>query len=244
MRKKVLWAAALVLLTALGTTLWLVVPMASGGGATHAKKQADPCQLARQPASPLEENTVTVDDLFKTIAMEKEVFVCTSAVGEAPTELRDVETFIEIVELATRGGVRVVEKRVESATCIKQLSPNGTTVKCFAQPVDLGPPGNPAIPGDCTPAPEQPGDPVEMNTAVSPKDRFAKTVKVEKEVFTCGDSLVADVYLFTEIIEAPSQTDTGLPTVRPIAKQFEGIVCFKSIAEARVIGCRQIGPLG
>jgi len=243
MRKKVRWAAALVLLTALGTTLWLVVPMASGGGATHAKKQADPCQLARQPASPLEENTVTVDDLFKTIAMEKEVFVCSSAVGEAPTELRDVETFIEIIELATRDGVRVVEKRVESATCVKAIAPNGTTVKCFTRPVPLEPAGNPAIPGNCTPAPEQPSDPVEMNTAVSPKDRFAKTVKVEKEVFTCGD-LVADVYLFTEIIEAPSKTDTGLPTVRPIAKQFEGIVCFKSIPEATVIGCRQIGPLG
>ncbi|PYQ04799.1 MAG: hypothetical protein DMF83_17280 [Acidobacteria bacterium] len=244
MRKKLRWAPAPTFAAVLAAALWLLVPPAFGGTADTPQEAGDPCRLAQpQPASPLEMNTVTVDSLFKTVVMEKEVFVCANEPG-APASIRDVETFIEIVELATRDGARVVEKRVESATCDKNPSAAGVTVKCNRAAVPLGPPGNPAIPGTCTPSLQQPSDPVEMNTAVGPKDRLVKTIKVEKEVFDCDQgTVVGDLYLFTEIIEAPSETARGLPTVRPIAKRFEGIVCFKSVSEGRLIGCRQVGPL-
>ncbi len=247
MRKKAWCAVALTTAATIAAALWLIVPLAVGGG-TNAKRAAatDPCELVQpQPAHPLEANTVAVGALFKTVAMEKETFACTVDPNFPPTQLRDVETFIEIVEAATRDGVKVVEKRVESATCIKDLAgQGGWVVRCSTEPVALAPPGNPAIPGDCRPSPDQPADPVDMDTAVGANDRFVKTVKVEKEVFFCSEDVVADVYLFTEIIEAQTRNAAGaVGTVRPIAKEFEGIVCFKRIIEPRLTGCRQIGPL-
>jgi hypothetical protein len=34
-----------------------------------------------------------------------------------------------------------------------------------------------------------------------------------------------------------------VPTVSPVAKRFDGIVCFKSVRDAALVGCRQVGPL-
>jgi hypothetical protein len=241
MRRKAWCAAALTSGGVIAAALWLVVPLAVGGGTKSTRAEAtEPCQLVQpQPEHPLEANTVAVDALFKTVVMEKETFACSAEPTLPPTQLRDVETFIEIVEASTPNGVKVVDKRVESATCIKGRAPGGWVVRCSTAPIDLVPVESLTISGGCVPSQEQPTDPVEMNTAVGEKGRV-KTVTVEKELFTCG-GVVVDVYLFTEIIEAPSKSTAGA-TIRPIAKQFEGIVCFKNVQNAKLISCES-GPM-
>jgi hypothetical protein len=67
-----------------------------------------------------------------------------------------------------------------------------------------------------------PSDPVDMNTVVF-KD-IAKTIHVEKEVFTCktknGASVVALVSLYTELFE-------NMNSFKPLNKVVEAITCVK-----------------
>jgi len=115
-------------------------------GAKNAKPVAAPeggpntCRLAQapmQPQLPLELNTIARNGLFKTVAMEKEVFICGSAA--APDSIiRDVETFIETVEL-NKG--QQVEWRVEIATCNKNFTTG--TVQCRTKVLPLATIANP-----------------------------------------------------------------------------------------------------
>lgn len=197
-----------------------------------AHAQFEFCQSA-DPSHPLEMNTVEAARLFKTVAMEKEVFYC----GNDPQSLNavvDLETFIEIIESPRELG-RVVEKRVEVARCEKIFGGPGA-LRCTTREILLEP-GSASLLANCTPPQreQQPSDPVEMNTVAS-RDGTVKTIKLEKEVFQCGP-FIGDLYLFTEIIERPSETETGLPTLRPIDKRFEGIMCLKDPKKQDISRC-------
>ena len=95
------------------------------------------------------------------------------------------------------------------------------------------------------PAQNQPFAPVRMNTVAI--DTMTKTVKVEKEVLDCSHRfnapVLGDVYLFTEIIEGLSQIPQGFPTLAPISKTFEGIICFKDTQEVQLKFCERF-PTG
>src|SRR5690242_1134597 len=61
------------------------------------------CQLqSPQPEAPLMLNALALKDAVKTVAMEKETFNCYDA-HSTLTQLKDVETFIEMVERANGG---------------------------------------------------------------------------------------------------------------------------------------------
>jgi hypothetical protein len=209
-------------------------------GEGQAQPQPGTCELATSPQAPeepLEMNSVVFRDLVKTVVMEKEVFNCTSQFGLP--QIKDVETFVEVVERRDGREMRVVDERVEVAQCIKNLG-NGR-ITCSAYTVDLDPVQSQPLSGCSPPADgRQPRDPVEMETAVS--GSLVKTIKVEKEIFQCGGGpavgeFIGDLYLFTEIIEAPGQTTEREPTLQPVVKTFHGIVCFKDEQTATVVAC-------
>ena len=187
-------------------------------------------------------NTVVIGDLAKTVAMQKELFNCFR--DDQLVQIRELETFIEIIERKTRSTVTGVEKRVEVAECIKDLEAG--TVRCRARDLDLGPASNvPPLLG-CQPLGQ---DPLDMNTVVL--GDFAKTIKVEKEVFKCvrvprQPAEIGDLYIFTEIIERKvtiAPADAPFTTIRRVGNtRFEGIVCFKEAHSAvlpRRVECRQ-----
>jgi hypothetical protein len=214
-----------------------------------------------QPEAPLKLNLVAVGKLAKTIAMEKEVFDCFDAQSTL-SEIRDVETFIEIVERADnrrddRGkkrhrkriahsgkpsrGLKTLSKRVDTATCRKNLTTG--RVACATRRVPLGVTNAPLA--GCTTTRSrypfepltQPAHPVEMSTTVL-DGRVVKTVKDEKEVFDCAGR-IADVYLFTEIVEAVDRRGSGFEGV---ARTFDGVICFKDEVRAQITACRLFTP--
>jgi hypothetical protein len=202
------------------------------------------CRLARppvQPAMPLELNTIARDGLFKTIAMEKEVFECANATG-AMTIIRDVETFIEIVE-KNRG--TLVEMTVAVATCDKDFESGN--VSCGTQNLPLRPVQTPLK--GCNPTDSQglqPSDPVEMNTVTTigtDRREYVKTIKVEKEILSCGN-ILGDHYLFTEIVESRANIPgTQTVTYRPLVRQFFGVFCRKNPVKGAIVACGSFRPL-
>ena len=213
-------------------SLVLLLPLGSS-----AQTDQQQCEQA-DPEHPLELNTVEAGKLFKTVAMEKEVFNCFDDNSGQVARVVDLETFIEIIEQPVNNAVRPVEKRVEVTRCVKDFRTG--RVDCKARDVPLEPVEQ-GILANCTLSRErvQPRDPVEMNTIASSNFRVVKTIKLDKEVFDCGQ-FVGDFYLFTEIIEAPANV-AGLSTLRPVAKQFEAILCLKEARERQDIErCLQI----
>jgi hypothetical protein len=209
--------------------MWLFVPLAASG-----TRQGLTCRVLAPLPSSLQQNTVASGTLVKTVAMEKEVFNCTPTAGGAPT-IRDQETFIDLIERTSTTGIGPVgSPQVESATCDKSLS-NGL-VRCSSVPVSLGTVSAPIA--GCTQGPQPPGP--QMNTVTIGK--FVKTVKVEKELFTCGSS-IADVYVFTEVIEQQTSTPAG-PTYSPLATRFVGVVCYKSASAGTITSCAQFNTAG
>jgi hypothetical protein len=225
------------------TAFWALAPGAGG-------QQAPPagCALAdRQPEEPLELNSVRVGNLVKTIAMQKEVFSCGTVAGSTG-QVKDLETFVELVERQSKRDIVTVDRRVEVAECVKDLV--GGAVRCSASNVPLGFEQAPlrgcslrrgTYPFETI---EQPRDPVAMNTVGVGK--VVKTIKAEVETLDCR-GVLADVYLFTEIIQAKTEArdsrNKKFWTVRPVAKRFDGVVCFKDEAAARVTRCSRF-PTG
>lgn len=209
------------------------------------------------PSHPLELNMETLGPRFKTIAMEKEVFQCPSVTGgdantqsEPEGQVVDVETFIEIVERAVEddngdnGRVVVVERRVEVARCVKDF--NANTVDCSISQRQVPRvsqtgqnPFNPLT--ECTPKESQPDDPVAM--ATEENEGFVKTVKVEKEHLSCTEGS-ADLYLFTEIIEAQRRIPgTNTTSIRPVQRRFDAFFCAKRDDNADIEGCLSFNPV-
>lgn len=208
-----------------GLTLWLTLGNAATTTPQTAAKRWAGCRLAApQPAEPLELNLVAVKigttDYAKAIAMEKEVFLCEGSI-------KDVETFIEWVQVRSGNFMKPRAPTVEQASCEKAY-PRGV-VTCKSRRVTVGPPANPLK--GCKPLPmdRQPAAPVRMSSVVL--GRLVKTVKVEKEIWACPRG-IGDIYLFTEIVEAaPGKVSQRL---------FEGILCIKSESEAELLRCDRI----
>ncbi len=176
-----------------------------------------------QPDSPLELNTVVVGRVSKTVAMEKEIFRCFNKTDPHASVIRtiDVETFVDIIERASHGDVKAVDKHIEVASCTKDrelLSHSPERVPCDTKNVTLRDVPSPF--GGCART-SLPQDPVEMNTVSLLGGELVKTIKVEKEIWDC-DSTILDLYLFTEIVEGRSTSG-----FRPVSKAFEAIICQK-----------------
>ena len=235
MRKLVLLSVVLVAGAVLAS-----VSIAAGDDRAKARKAqaGSGCQPTNpQPSQPLEMNTVVVNGHAKTVAMEKELFDCQAQDGTVQF-VRDVETFVEIIERATSTNVTTVARRVIIATCDKNWLPNGS-VSCRTANITLGGLVGDALKG-CRPLPpggvvRNPEDPVEMNTVVM--GDFIKTIKVEKEVFACANGRIGDLYLFTELIERRS---SAAPIPAPFAERFDGIMCFKDPAQGVIERCTRV----
>jgi hypothetical protein len=245
------WSALAVLVA--GALAAVLVPLASGQQGPSPVPQG--CQLqVPQPEAPLKLNVVAVGRYVKTIAMQKEVFNCFDGQADV-AQIRDVETFIELIGQVAKGdkkpsaadksklpkaSVKLVAKRVEVVTCIKNLRTD--RVSCGTRDLQLGVTATPLE--GCSPTSGtypfdpivQPAHPVEMSTVVL-KNGLVQTIKVEKEVFDCAGR-IGDVYLFTDIVEGEYRGKT----IRPIAKKFHGIVCLKDRGTARVVSCRAFTP--
>jgi hypothetical protein len=201
------------------------------------------CELAtppQGPEEPLELNSVVSRDFVKTIAVEKEVFNCIDQFGRPL--IKDVETFIEVVERRQGQEITLVDERVEVAECVKNLA-NGR-VTCSARTLTLAPGATPSPLVACDPPEDipQPRDPVEMDTVAV--GNLVKTTKVEKETFACGQGpalkdFIGDLYIFTGIVEGPGETAEGESTLQPIATGFLGMMCFKDEIAGTVEACRR-----
>jgi len=238
--------------------LFIVCTLLFAASASGASPSPSPspipqgCQLVSpQPEAPLKLNLVAVNNIAKTIVMEKEVFNCYDSQSTLAS-VRDVQTFMEIIERGVSGkssrhhgnggkppGVTALGKMVQADTCIKDLKSGG--VSCKSVSIPLGVTTTPLEKCRVTkgtypfPVVPQPTHPVEMST-VKLNDRLVKTVTVEKEVFDCAGQ-IGDLYLFTEVIESAHGSD-----VRPVGTQFEGVICLKNEATAQLVSCKLFTP--
>ena len=178
-------------------------------------------------------NTVVADRFFKTVAMEKEIFVCGQQ-GGGTTQIRDVETFIEIVENASGGLVGIPTFLL--STCVS--NPPTGLIRCK----NTVPPTNPVnatpLQGCQVATFNEPDDPVVMNTAVN--NGVVKTIKVDKSWYTCdtpGGLVIQDIYLFNEILERASKNAAGNATLAPYARRIIGVECTKHPTEAIISSC-------
>lgn len=82
-----------------------------------------------------------------------------------------------------------------------------------------------------------------MNTVITSRQDTVKTMKVEKEILSCGQNgpLNGHLYLFTEIVEA--RAGGPADTIRPSEKKFQGILCLVPGGEGRIDVCHHI-PVG
>lgn len=258
---------------ALLASIMVPLALAQGRPASLAGRilgQNGECVERRLP-HPLELNMEDAGSRFKAIAMEKEVFECGGDEINGPNEVRDVQTFIEIVEQVVDDDhngsgdkVRTVEVRAEVATCVKNFGPapaggaGPAFVTCSAENRPVTRIGPDEVTG-CRASFKQPDDPVEMQTAET--EGIVKTVAVEKELLDCtapnGDATVfgspgefrGELFLFTEIIErTKGVTIGGKPTtsIRPIkgGKRFLAVICGKSSLSGEPFGCAQFTPPG
>lgn len=230
------------------------------GAPQGAAQQALQCSLqSPQPEHPLEMNTVVSDPrtsqfrdpLVKHVVMEKEIYDCIREPG-TPNErrfIRDVETFIEIIQRVVQGGRTIpVEKRVEEVICDKGTPAGGFFgASCSVRdvPLEQVPPDV-----DCSPTDHQvrpaPTDPTEMNTVITSRQDVVKTLKVDKEIFTClfvERFVEGHVYLFTEIVE--QRAGGAADTIRPTEKKFQAIFCLVDQENGgRIIRCNHFIPAG
>jgi hypothetical protein len=222
-----------------GAAAGLVFVLAIGSSTAGTKRTAQACRLSsQQPAQPLALNTEAVGgNNVKTVAMEKEIFECQQP---GAVEIRDHETFVEIVEVKGHGQFSTASRSVEESICRKDFTTGA--ISCRIGTVQLASAVDPTPLKGCAPSPAgTPSEFVAMDSATS--GPLMKTVKVDKEVFDCsqrfgGQGVVGDYYLFTEIVESAS----GSAGLTPVSKSFDGIVCFKSVVEAQILGCERFTP--
>jgi len=227
---------------AIGLIVGLLLALAAS--AALAARTNAPSKLAAAPEGPaasactltgpregLELNTVVVGQLFKTVAMEKELFKCGPAGTTQVTQQRDVETFIELVE--NTQGQLVQPVLVMRTICV--MDPPTGKVTCTNTNVPSGG-SNPTPLKGCQPGSfATPDDPVEMDTAVT--SGIAKTIKVDKSWYTCDTPQgprIQDVYVFNEVLE---QRNASAPGLKPFARKTIGIVCTKDQQRATITAC-------
>jgi hypothetical protein len=232
-------AVVLPLLVVASGAIWVVGPQG-------AAQQAIACTLASpQPEHPLEMNSVVSDPrtsqfrdpLIKHVIMEKEIYDCVRDPGTPDTRpfIRDVETFIEIIQRVQAGRTVPVEKRVEQVVCDKG-SPRGGFFGITCSTTDV--PLEQAPDFDCPRALPAITDPTEMNTVITSRQDVIKTFKVDKEIFDCGPR--GHLYLFTEIVEG--RVGGAADTIRPTEKKFQAILCLVDEPIARIRRCHHFIP--
>jgi hypothetical protein len=186
-------------------------------------------------------NLVGAGRFAKTITMGKEIFDCYDEQSRL-VEIKDVETFVESVDLSRPGRkthVDTTAKSVDVVTCTDRL-PTGT-VSCSTRPMPLGFTKTPLAKcsqvkgGSPAAAVEQPAEPFDMASALV-AGKLIETVKVELQVFSCSGGL-ADVYVFTQRLEG-----AGGSTSRTVASRYAGVVCIKDEATATVAQCKLFDP--
>jgi hypothetical protein len=223
----------------------VIVSIATGASPSPSPSPSpipEGCQLqSPQPEAPLKLNVVPRKDLVKAVVMEKETFNCYDA-RSTLTEIKDLETFIEVVEQSSAGkdpGMVTVKTAIEAATCTKNLKTG--RVSCRSEAIPLAVTTQPLF--RCTPSRstypfaliQQPSHPVEMETVVS-DDKLVTTIKVEKEIYDCSGQ-VGDLYLFTERVELADGK-----TFRIVQRRFSGVICFKDETAAKLTSCKLFTP--
>jgi len=188
------------------------------------------CRLLDDSRFPLEMGTAVAGGLFKTVAMEKELFQCRSATGGGQ-KIRDLETCIEIVQDRTG---ELLSVSVALHICDRSF-PAGT-VACAFHPLQLGSTSATPLDGCDIATYNVPNDPVEMNVVAN--GRTVKTIKVDKEWYRCG-AVIRDVYQCTEIMEAVAFDQGTAVGFRITLVRVLGVVCAKDVEKGAITGCRR-----
>lgn len=210
-------------LRTLGVMMGLLTLLAAG--AVHA--QGGPQCVSVLPAT-VEMNTAVVGDLVKTIVMEKEVFHCFNAPESrglnppptVPESIVDVQLFTELTEQRVGDTFATIETAFDAVICSKFVY-SARLQQC--QSIRIPRPQDPATLSGC--AFESPfgGHPVAMTT-VTVGD-LVKTIKAQKEVFSCPSSdgkVFVDFTTFTHIVEKAE--DDGFTQTQ---KNMQAAVCRK-----------------
>ena len=209
-----------------------------------------------QAQDPLSMNTVRVNDVAKTIIVEKEIFQCKTVQGNIDLIVH-VDTIAEIFENMTSKDI--IRKQAEVVTCVlldpsgpfdSQPDNDGSVLGC-----DVYTPGTDFVPvSDCrelTGIDDYLEHPQEMNTVN--KGKTVKTIVAQKEVFycefgppnppqplmdDCGGNDVCDdkkieQYVITEIWENLN----NLPDNPVTQKNVESLRCTALIETAFVESC-------
>jgi hypothetical protein len=223
----------------------VIVSMATGASPSPSPSPSpipEGCQLqSPQPEAPLKLNAVQRKSVVKVVTMEKETFNCYDA-HSTLTQIKDLETFIEVVEQSKGGkspGVKTVKTTVDAVTCIKDLKTG--RVACKSESLPLAVTDTPLL--RCTPTRstypfpliQQPTHPVEMTT-LQAGHKIVTTIKVEKEVYDCSGQ-IGDLYLFTEVVERAEKQ-----SFRTVAKRFSGLICLKDETTAKLAQCKLFTP--
>ncbi|HLE34934.1 MAG TPA: hypothetical protein VI698_03495 [Nitrososphaerales archaeon] len=206
-----------------------------------------------QPDDPLGMNTVRVQDIAKTIIVEKEVFKCDTVQGDINLII-DVTTVAEILENMT--SQTIISKQAHVITCAKldvriqeygdddDDDGDGSVLGCdvYVPDTDFVPVSN------CWE--EEIDEPQEVNTVN--KGKTVKTIVAQKEIFVCifgekeacwdycgrayfdSDDKKVEQYIIEEILEdlrlAPSDT--------VVQQNVESLRCTILITDAFVESCR------
>ncbi|MGH9921778.1 MAG: hypothetical protein ACRD38_03400 [Nitrososphaerales archaeon] len=206
-----------------------------------------------QASDPLSMNTVRVNDVAKTIIVEKEIFQCRTVQGDIDL-LVHVDTIAEIFENMTNK--EIIRKQTEVVTCVlldpsgqdSQENNDGSVLGC-----DVYTPGTDFVPvSDCrelTGIDDYLEHPQEMNTVN--KGKTVKTIIAQKEVFYCDfgpsntqgntqeqgeefdDDKKIEQYVITEIWENLN----SLPNNPVTQKNVESLRCTTLIEQAFVESC-------
>ena len=222
--------------------VWASVSLAAGRleqGSLGREPRAVTCQPTDpQPAAPLEMNTVQVDDLAKTVAMEKELFSCQDpAVGSNFS--RDVETFVEMIEKASATNVTTISRRVRIATCDKNFAPTGA-VTCRSHEHRARRPHPQSVAGLSAARAGRGG--ADAARSGGDEQRGAARLHQDDQGRKGGAQLpgaIGDVYLFTEMLEKKTAAAQGYA---PFATRFDGIICRKDPQQGAITGCSRFRP--
>ncbi len=221
---------------------------AEGAGSPSPSPSPSPipqgCQaVSPQPSAPTRLNSVWLGKTGKTIVVDLETFNCYDSKSTL-AELKQVQTFIELVDTAQSGhtpGSVAVARSVEGHICTDGLVTGG--VSCQTVTVPLGTTTTPLA--GCSvvsgtypfPAIVQPSEPLELGT-VSLGGGVVETVSVTKQVFDCQGS-IGDLYLFTETSEL--LTSNGKPP-SALGTKYEGVICTKDATTAALRACKLFTP--
>ncbi|HZQ64862.1 MAG TPA: hypothetical protein VFA66_06520 [Gaiellaceae bacterium] len=194
------------------------------------------CTDTNGPTFPLEQNTAAAGHLVKTVAMEKDILSCNPTNTSDPHFTRDLETFVDVIDRQSGSSLGFLTAKAFASTCDKTFTSAATTVACAAKklPLVAGPAPNLQACG----VGRQLADPVVMNTARTLDGKVVKTIKVEKEIFSCGN-VMRDLYVFTQLIEPVNAAGDNFTTTNV---RVLGVYCDRDTTAGAITGCIRFTP--